>query len=238
MVIITESDFNHESYNEHFKSYPFPLSGWQKHAIKSIIDGNHALVVAPTGNGKTLPAEFAIEYFHSIGKKVIYTSPIKALSNQKCYDLKNKFPHISFGILTGDIKDNPDADCVICTTEILRNACYQSHELTENNLDFNINLKDDVAAVVFDEVHYINDKDRGNVWEECFMLLPQNTQFIMLSATIANPERFAKWIETIDKPLITKPKQVSLCSTDLRIVPSEHYFWFSIPSNLIIKKVK
>ena len=237
MVLIAEQTFNHPEYDSHFNDYSFELSVWQKYAIKSIIDGNHALVVAPTGNGKTLPAEFAIKYFCAQGKKVIYTSPIKALSNQKFWDLKSKFPEISFGLLTGDIKDNPDADCIICTTEILRNNCYNHEGNEENVLDFNVNLAEEVGAVVFDEVHYINDKDRGNVWEECFMLLPQSVQFIMLSATISKPERFAGWIESIKKPLLTKEKRVVLCQTDRRIVPSEHYFWFSAPPTLISKKI-
>ena len=237
MVLIAEETFNNPNYETYFKDYPFELSVWQKFAIKSIIDGNHALVVAPTGNGKTLPAEFAIKHFYEQGKKVIYTSPIKALSNQKFWDLKSKFPEISFGLLTGDIKDNPDADCIICTTEILRNNCYNVEENSGSVLDFNVNLAEEVGAVVFDEVHYINDKDRGNVWEECFMLLPQSVLFIMLSATISKPERFAGWIESIKKPLLTKPKHVVLCSTDRRIVPSEHYFWFSAPPNLISKKI-
>ena len=237
MVLIAEEIFNHPEYDSYFKDYPFELSTWQKFAIKSIVDSNHSLVVAPTGNGKTLPAEFAIKYFYEQGKKVIYTSPIKALSNQKFWDLKAKFPEISFGLLTGDIKDNPDADCIICTTEILRNNCYNIQENQGGVLDFNVNLSEEVGAVVFDEVHYINDKDRGNVWEECFMLLPQNVLFIMLSATIANPERFAGWVENIKKPLLTPPKHVVLCSTNRRIVPSEHYFWFSTPQNLISKKI-
>ena len=126
MVILCKDNFiNDEQYIEHFQKFPFPLSDFQKYAIQSITEGNHVLVTAHTGSGKTLPAEFAIEYFVEKGKKVIYTSPIKALSNQKFYEFTKKFPHISFGILTGDIRFNPEADVLIMTTEILRNTLLQ-----------------------------------------------------------------------------------------------------------------
>ena len=112
---------NQDKYSTYFEKYPFPLSSFQKHSIEAIVEGHHVLVTAHTGSGKTLSAEFAIEHFVSKGKKVIYTSPIKALSNQKFYEFTRKFPHISFGILTGDIKTNPEADVLIMTTEILLN---------------------------------------------------------------------------------------------------------------------
>lgn len=203
--------------------FPFQLSEWQKRALQSIEDGNHCLVTAPTGSGKTVPAEYAIHYFTGIGKKVIYTSPIKALSNQKYYEFQQKFPNVSFGILTGDIKDNPEADVLIMTTEIL---CNHLHNLKypDSKLEFNINLHDELGCVVFDEVHYINDVDRGTIWEECFMLLPQQIQLVMLSATIATPEKFATWIESIH-PLSNK--KVLLCDTSLRAVPLSHYVWIS-----------
>ena len=127
MVKICEQTYPENSleiYEKHFNIFPFPLSPFQKYAIESIVTGNHILVTAHTGSGKTLPAEFAIEYFVKQGKKVIYTSPIKALSNQKFYEFSKKFPHISFGILTGDIKFNPEADVLIMTTEILMNVLY------------------------------------------------------------------------------------------------------------------
>ena len=122
MVIICEKEHTNSEYNEHFDRFKFPLSDFQKHAIQGIVDGNHVLITAHTGSGKTLPAEFAIKHLVSLGKKVIYTSPIKALSNQKFYEMTEKFPNISFGILTGDIKFNPEADVLIMTTEILRNT--------------------------------------------------------------------------------------------------------------------
>ena len=189
-------------YSEYFEKYPFPLSSFQKFAIESIVEGNHILVTAHTGSGKTLPAEFAIEYFASKGKKVIYTSPIKALSNQKFYEFTQKFPNISFGILTGDIKTNPEADVLIMTTEILMNTLYAKNKTTENSLInigqstmFEMDFQNELACVVFDEIHYINDLDRGKVWEETIMMLPKHIQMVMLSATLDSPEKFAEWCE-------------------------------------------
>ena len=127
--------------------------------------GNHILITAHTGSGKTLPAEFAIEYFTGRLKKVIYTSPIKALSNQKFYEFTKKFPNVNIGIMTGDIKFNPDADVLIMTTEILQNNLYKKLQNieTKSSLQFDINIDRDLECVIFDEVHYINDKDRGIV---------------------------------------------------------------------------
>lgn len=127
MVLICENAYNNVNYNTYFDKFPFPLSDFQKYAIQSIVEGNHILITAHTGSGKTLPAEFAIEHFVKLGKKVIYTSPIKALSNQKFYEFTKKFPDISIGILTGDIKFNPEADVLIMTTEILRNTLLQKN---------------------------------------------------------------------------------------------------------------
>ena len=121
-----------KKYSHHFEKYPFPLSSFQKFAIESIVEGQHVLVTAHTGSGKTLPAEFAIEHFVALGKKVIYTSPIKALSNQKFYEFTNKYPHISFGILTGDIKTNPEADVLIVTAEILLNTLYNKKNMNSS----------------------------------------------------------------------------------------------------------
>jgi antiviral helicase SKI2 len=100
---------NEIKYKEYFDKFNYPLHIFQKWSIEGIVEGNHVLVTAPTGSGKSLPAEFALDYFHSKGKKTIYCSPIKSLSNQKFYDFSQKYPHISIGIITGDIKNNPDA---------------------------------------------------------------------------------------------------------------------------------
>ena len=181
------------------EDFGFELSNFQKISIKTINEGNHVLVTAHTGSGKTLPAEYAIKYFNSMGKKVIYTAPIKALSNQKYYEFSQKFPNISFGILTGDVKFNPEADVLIMTTEILRNTLYLKRLNDTKNLDFEMDIETELGCVVFDEVHYINDADRGKVWEETIMLLPSHIQMVMLSATIDKPERFAMWVENVKK---------------------------------------
>jgi len=131
------------------------------------------------------------------GKKVIYTAPIKALSNQKFYEFTQKYPDISFGILTGDIKTNPEADVLIMTTEILMNTLYNKQNgVPASLLEFDMDFDNELACVIFDEIHYINDADRGRVWEESIMLLPEHVQMVMLSATIATPDKFAKWCET------------------------------------------
>ena len=159
---------NNSKYSEYFSKFSFPLSDFQKYAIEATVEGNHVLVTAHTGSGKTLPGEFAIEHFVSKGKKVIYTSPIKALSNQKFYEFSEKFPNISFGILTGDIKTNPEADVLIMTTEILQNTLYLKKRdiITTSKLHFDMDIQNELGCVIFDEIHYINDEDRGKVWEE------------------------------------------------------------------------
>ena len=176
---------NDSKYGSHFESYPYPLSDFQKYAIEAIVEGHHVLVTAHTGSGKTLPAEFAIEHFVKNGKRVIYTSPIKALSNQKYSEFSRKYPHISFGLMTGDIKINPDADVLIMTTEILMNALFlqtQNEDVGQvqnTGLHFQIDINADLACVVFDEVHYINDADRGQTWEKTILMLPKQIQMVM-----------------------------------------------------------
>ena len=197
----------------------FQYSDFQKKAIQSIEDGNHTLITAHTGSGKTLPAEYAIEYFTQKGKKVIYTSPIKALSNQKYNDFTKKFSHLKIGLLTGDNKHNPEADVLIMTTEILQNNLFNKRQSLP--LDFAIDMDNELACVVFDEVHYIDDPERGTVWEQSMMLLPNHVQFIMLSATIGEKEKFAGWIERI------KEKKVVICGTDERVVPLHFYSFFT-----------
>ena len=217
---------SNSKYDSHFELYPYPLSDFQKYAIEAIVEKQHVLVTAHTGSGKTLPAEFAIQHFAKLGKKVVYTSPIKALSNQKYYEFTKKFPEISFGLFTGDIKTNPDADVLIMTTEILMNYLFTSttnsdDSDTPNALQFQIDVQNDLGCVVFDEVHYINDADRGQTWEKTILMLPRHIQMVMLSATIDNPQGFAKWCEKDD----TEPdaKCVYLASTNHRVVPLSHY---------------
>lgn len=219
MVKICKDPYSQDSqYNSYFQKYKFPLSDFQKYAIEAIVKGQHALVTAHTGSGKTLPAEFAIEYFVENGKKLIYTSPIKALSNQKYSEFRRKYPHISFGLMTGDIKMNPDADVLIMTTEILMNSLFKQQNEERSTLEFEVDVNEELACVVFDEVHYINDVDRGQTWEKTILMLPHHIQMVMLSATIDSPERFASWAEKNGSN-----KEVYLASTNKRIVPLTHY---------------
>ena len=125
MRICTEDFTPTDEETKFFSNWKFELSNFQKWAIRAILNKNHALITAHTGSGKTLPAEAVILFYKSLGKKVIYTSPIKALTNQKFYDFSNQFPNISFGILTGDNKYNPEADVLLMTAEILRNTLFQ-----------------------------------------------------------------------------------------------------------------
>ena len=251
MVKICNSPYpteNEITYSPYFAQFPYPLSDFQKYAIEHIVLQNHVLVTAQTGSGKTLPAEFAIQYYCKTIKKtkkqkVIYTSPIKALSNQKYYEFSKKYPDISFGILTGDIKHNVLADVLIMTTEILLN--YITKGASANTvLDLDMN---DVACVIFDEVHYINDQQRGHVWEQSILQLPENVQMIMLSATIDSPELFAKWIENRSLPEEPEQpeqkqqpeqkeqqqkKEVCLCMASKRIVPLTHYSFLSVGESI------
>jgi len=204
---------------DYFGAFPFGLSHFQKYAIEGIVTGNDVLITAHTGSGKTLPAEFAITFFTGKGKKVIYTSPIKALSNQKFFEFTQKFPDISIGLLTGDIKMNPAADVLIMTTEILKNHLYNKSSGAESFSYFDLDFSA-LGCVIFDEVHYINDEERGHVWEESIMNLPSHIQMVMLSATINNPTKFATWCE---KRHETAEKEVWLIPTHSRIVPLTHY---------------
>lgn len=226
MVIICETTYDKENYDE-FKNYPFELDHFQKYAVKHYLSDNHVLITAHTGSGKTLPAEFAILQAHKNGKKSIYTAPIKSLSNQKFNEFTEKYPHISFGILTGDIKYNPEADCLIMTTEILRNTLFQkqNQEIQKDLLSFNMDIETELECVIFDEVHYINDADRGKVWEESIMMMPKQVKLVMLSATINNIESFANWVET------NTNRNVAICSTNKRVVPLTHYAYLTFPKS-------
>jgi superfamily II RNA helicase len=203
----------------------FQLSEFQIKANEAIDNGHHVLITAHTGSGKTLPAEYAIKYFTEKGKKVIYTSPIKALSNQKYSEFIKKFPNLNIGIMTGDNKHNPDADVIIMTTEILQNNLFKSNQ--NAYLKIEMDIENELGCVIFDEIHYIDDADRGTVWEQSIILLPDHIQMVMLSATIGEKERFAGWIESI------KNKKVVICSTDKRVVPLNFYTYFTVPNKLI-----
>jgi len=206
------------------------LSAFQKDAIKGIEDGKNVFITAHTGSGKTLPAQYAIDFFTKKGKKVIYTSPIKALSNQKYSDFVKQYTKLEVGILTGDNKHNPSADLLIMTTEILYNKLMRKD--TFSHLDFDIDIENELGCVIFDEVHYINDEERGTIWEQSMMLLPNHIQMVMLSATIGNVEYISKWLKEI------KGKDIIICGTKERVVPLEYYQYFTVPDKSIqqIKK--
>lgn len=185
--------------------WSFPTDPFQNHAFHAIEAGQHVLVTAHTGSGKTLVAEYAIAHALQNERKVIYTAPIKALSNQVFYDLKTKHPEWVMGIKTGDLDLNSDdAQVLIMTTEILRN------QLVTGTLD-------NVSCVIFDEVHWIKDKARGAVWEESIIRMPPGVQMTMLSATLPDAERFGRWISRI------KETDVVYVTTDRRVVPLTHY---------------
>lgn len=198
-------------------TYKYSLDPFQKHAISAIHQGHNVLVCAKTGSGKTLVGEYEIAHSLKKNKRVFYTTPIKSLSNQKFHDLKELYPEIGkVGIMTGDIKFCPDADIVIMTTEILRNLLYKQGTSTQSlGLTASLSIKD-LGAVIFDECHYINDKDRGKIWEETMILLPADVQLILLSATLDSPQYFAQWLSEL------KDKPCALIETQYRVVPLIH----------------
>lgn len=211
-------------------TFPFKVDHFQQHAFACIDKDENVLVLAHTGSGKTVPAIYAIANYIRKGKKVVYTSPIKALSNQKYKEFRELFEEkfsqeigqeINVGLMTGDNKIKPDADVVIMTTEILRNALYDIGEKGKTKKDdfFEENFIGQIGCVIFDEVHYINDKDRGHVWEETLILLDPSVTLVMLSATIDRPEEFAKWIGD------NKKKPVNMLLTNHRVVPLEHFIY-------------
>jgi superfamily II RNA helicase len=230
---------NEAKYCEHFQKFNYPLHIFQKYAIEGIVEGHHVLVTAPTGSGKSLPAEFALDYFHSKGKKTIYCSPIKSLSNQKFYDFSQKYPHISIGLITGDIKTNPDADVLIMTTEILLNKLYQIKSTQQNinsAVSFEMDIETELGGVIFDEIHFINDENRGTVWENSIMLLPRHIQMIGLSATLDDPSKFAYWLENRGEEN-TINKIVYLTAKKDRTVPLIHYSFITTNQG-IFKAIK
>ena len=179
----------------------FQLDKFQIDSINDIKELNNVLVVAPTGSGKTLIAEKSVEYYLQNNKRIFYTTPIKALSNQKYNDFKKQ--NIDVGLLTGDRSINQDANLIIATTEILRNMIFSNDtRLTETGL------------IILDEVHYLGDKERGTTWEEIFIHAPINIKFLCLSATIKNRNEFLEWIVSLRGP-------TSLIISENRPVPLE-----------------
>ncbi|PSS29697.1 hypothetical protein PHLCEN_2v2845 [Hermanssonia centrifuga] len=198
----------HELVPEMAHKYPFELDTFQKEAVYHLEMGDSVFVAAHTSAGKTVVAEYAIALAAKHMTRAIYTSPIKALSNQKYRDFKQTFSSASVGILTGDVQINPEANCLIMTTEILRSMLYKGADLIR-----------DVEFVIFDEVHYVNDAERGVVWEEVIIMLPDHINIILLSATVPNTREFADWVGR------TKKKDIYVISTAKRPVPLEHYLY-------------
>lgn len=190
------------------REWPFELDNFQQEAIYHLEQGDSVFVAAHTSAGKTVVAEYAIAMAKRNITKVIYTSPIKALSNQKFRDFKETFKDVDVGLVTGDVQINPEASCLIMTTEILRSMLYRGADLIR-----------DVEFVVFDEVHYVNDIDRGVVWEEVIIMLPDHIKYILLSATVPNTFEFANWVGR------TKQKDIYVISTPKRPVPLEIFVW-------------
>lgn len=171
------------SVDDYLSSLGFRPDSFQTDALDAIIEGRSVVVTAPTGAGKTVVAEGAIVAALARGRRAFYTTPIKALSNQKFSDLKHLFGEDRVGLLTGDNVINGDADIVVMTTEVLRNMIYEGSDALES-----------LDIVILDEVHYLADRDRGSVWEEVIIHLPRRVRLVALSATIANPEEFTDWI--------------------------------------------
>src|SRR5437016_4192380 len=175
---------------ERFRSrYPFPLDDFQVEAIRAIEAGQSVIVSAPTGAGKTLVAKFAIHAALAAGRRLAYTTPLKALSNQKFADFTREFGADKVGILTGDVKVNPHAAILVMTTEILRNALYGSG-------------LDGLSYIVLDECHYMGDEGRGTVWEEIIVSAPPDVVLVGLSATVANVKEIADWISIVHRPIV------------------------------------
>jgi superfamily II RNA helicase len=186
--------------------FPFALDPFQLEAIDALNQGHSVVVSAPTGSGKTLVGEYAILRALAHGRRVFYTTPLKALSNQKLRDFRHQFGEANVGLLTGDLSLNREARVVVMTTEIFRNMLYA--EIDHPDDDPLI----DVEAVVLDECHYMNDSQRGTVWEESIIHCPSTIQLVALSATVANAGQLTDWIDRVHGP-------TQLVHSDFRPVP-------------------
>lgn len=196
----------HKSPATPARTWAFELDPFQKVSIASIERGESVLVSAHTSAGKTVVAEYAIAQSLKNNQRVIYTSPIKALSNQKYREFAAEFGDV--GLMTGDVTINPTATCLVMTTEILRSMLYRGSEIMR-----------EVQWVIFDEIHYMRDKSRGVVWEETIILLPDKVRYVFLSATIPNAMQFAEWITK------THQQPCHIVYTDFRPTPLQHYFF-------------
>ncbi len=201
--------------------FPFELDDFQKDACNCIDNNKSVVVCAPTGAGKTVIAQHAIHRALENGKRIFYTTPLKALSNQKFYDFGEKYGHEKVGLLTGDTSINRGAQIIVMTTEVFRNMLYGTNFGAVAD-----NLKD-VKYVVLDEVHYMNDEQRGTVWEESIIYCPTDVQIIALSATVANAEELTSWINTVHS-------KTELVDTDFRPVPLRFYYFDGSQPNRLL----
>ena len=201
--------------------FNFELDDFQKEAVEHIQNGKSVVVCAPTGAGKTCIAQSAIHLALEKGERIFYTTPLKALSNQKFSDFSRIYGEDSVGLLTGDTTINRDAQIVVMTTEVFRNMLYGTTFGTVKD-----NLKE-VKYVVLDEVHYMNDESRGTVWEESIIYCPTNIQLIALSATVQNSQQLTDWINTVHS-------KTELVYTDFRPVPLRFFYYDSSKPNAIL----
>jgi len=176
--------------------FPFELDDFQLQAIAALEADKSVVVCAPTGSGKTLIGEYAIHRALATGRRVLYTTPLKALSNQKLRDFRNQFGADRVGLLTGDVSVNREAPILVMTTEIFRNMLYGT-PIGEVGTSLT-----GVEAVVLDECHYMNDRQRGTVWEESIIYCPAGVQLVALSATVANSDQLTDWIDRVHAGLI------------------------------------
>jgi ATP-dependent RNA helicase HelY len=195
--------------------YPFPLDDFQQEAIAALVDGDSVMVAAPTGTGKTVVAEYAVYSAFRRTGRVIYTTPIKALSNQKFRDLRQLYGD-QVGLLTGDVTENKNAQVVVMTTEVLRNMLLQT--------PWDV---DDVDTVIFDEIHFLADPERGTTWEESIILCPEHIQLVCLSATVSNAEEIAGWIGRTHRP-------IRLVTHYERAVPLSLYYFVDSKLNMVV----
>ena len=191
--------------------FPFQLDEFQERAIAALNGNKSVVVCAPTGSGKTLVGEYAIYRALSHGKRVFYTTPLKALSNQKLRDFREQFGESQVGLLTGDMSVNRDAPILVMTTEIFRNMLYGT-PIGQTGTSCQ-----DLEAVVLDECHYMNDSQRGTVWEESVIYCPEGVQIVALSATVANGGQLTDWIDKVHGP-------TELIYSDFRPVPLSFSF--------------
>jgi superfamily II RNA helicase len=207
--------------------YAFPFDSFQIEAMNQLVQGQSVLVAAPTGTGKTLVAEYAIWLAQQRGQRVIYTTPLKALSNQKYRDLRKQYGNDAVGLVTGDIVEHSRAPIVIMTTEVYRNMLLEEggELLIEGQRAAPASLQD-IGFVVFDELHYLSDIGRGPVWEEAIICSPSHVQLVGLSATMSNAQDLANWISQVHHP-------ISLITHEERAVPLEHYYFLDGKLHLV-----